>query len=251
MPHNDCVLIDGGSSSKKNVGEYVLKNGIRYYGCRHLKYSIVTHADSDHYSGVIELLKAPDIIIDNFVLPDIKNPDKTYITLCEAAKEKGCNVIRLKKGDKLLMGDTAFICLNPEYREYADKNTGSIVLLMKYKAFDMLLTGDMDEEAEKTVISDGLIDRYQKDGAVDVLKVSHHGSKTASSAEFLKAYDFGTAIVSVGKDNHFGHPAPVVMERLESFCKRIYLTKDSGAITIETDGRSYRISEYDRVGKVK
>lgn len=244
-PGRSSILIDGGSSSKKKVGSYILKNGIKYYGGSHLDYSIVTHADSDHYSGVLELFDFPDIEIDNFVLPYITNPDEAYIELCQKAYDKGCNIIYLKSGDKLVVGDVTFICLNPEKREYRDKNSGSLVLWMRYGSFDMLFTGDMDSSVENSIVNNPLIRESVVYGnSLEVLKVAHHGSNTASSEGFLKSFGFDTALVSVGERNSYGHPAKDVMERLQKYCKYIYLTKESGAITIETDGMKYRIREF-------
>ena len=79
---------------------------------------------------------------------------------------------------------------------------------------------------------------------VEVLKVAHHGSNTASSEEFLLSIFPETALVSVGENNRYGHPAKEVMKRLSRFSQKIYLTKDCGAVTIETDGRQYRIETY-------
>ena len=76
---------------------------------------------------------------------------------------------------------------------------------------------------------------------ITILKVAHHGSATATSEEFLQTISFQTALVSVGEKNRYGHPAQEVMERLRQYCKRIYLTKDAGGITIDSDGEQYQI----------
>jgi competence protein ComEC len=86
--------------------------------------------------------------------------------------------------------------------------------------------------------------RLLADRQLDVLKVAHHGSATASSELFLRALTPATSVVSVAENNRYGHPASEVMERLETFCGNIYLTKESGAVTIETDGNNYEITPY-------
>ena len=98
-----------------------------------------------------------------------------------------------------------------------------MVLYMKYRQFDMLFTGDMDETVEREVVA-------QLPKQIAVLKVAHHGSATASSEFFLKRISFQTALISVGEQNRYGHPAKEVMERLCQNSSFIYLTKTMVAL---------------------
>ncbi len=234
-PERLHILIDGGSSSIKKVGTYVLKNGIKYYGGGSLDYVLVSHSDSDHYSGIVELLEEPTVSIRHFVLPAIENPDDAYLELEKLAKEKGCELLYIQKGDSLQLGSVRFECISPKRQFYEDKNQGSMVLYMKYRQFDMLFTGDMDETVEREVVA-------QLPKQIAVLKVAHHGSATASSEFFLKRISFQTALISVGEQNRYGHPAKEVMERLCQNSSFIYLTKDHGGITIDSDGVRYTIT---------
>ena len=229
------ILIDGGSSSIKKVGTYVLKNGIKYYGGGSLDYVLVSHSDSDHYIGIVELLEEPTVSIRHFVLPATSNPDDAYLELEKLAKEKGCELLYIQKGDSLQLGSVRFECISPKRQVYEDKNQGSMVLYMKYRQFDMLFTGDMDETVEREVVA-------QLPKQIAVLKVAHHGSATSSSEFFLKRISFQTALVSVGERNRYGHPAKEVMERLCQNSSFIYLTKDHGGITIDSDGVRYTIT---------
>lgn len=234
-PDRVHILVDGGSSSEKKVGTYVLKNGIKYYGGAELDYVLVSHSDSDHYSGVMELLEEPTVSIRHVVLPAIRNPDEAYLELVQMAKERGCEVSYIHKGDRLVFGEVTFDCVSPENKEYEDKNQGCMVLYMQYRQFDMLFTGDMDETVEQEV--EGELPNH-----IAVLKVAHHGSATASSEMFLKHIGFQTALISVGEHNRYGHPAQEVMKRLQQYCEYIYLTKEDGGITIDSDGIGYRIT---------
>ena len=236
-PDRKHILIDGGSSTRQNVGTYILKNGTKYHGAQILDYVFVTHSDNDHYSGILELLEDDRVIIKNFVLPAITNPDSTFCSLEKKAQEKGCRIYYIKRGDRLLVGDVEFYCLNPQKKRYEDKNQGSIALWLVYHNFDMLFTGDMDEVIEKEIAD-------KRTGSLEVLKVAHHGSATSSGEAFLKHFSPDTACISVGENNQYGHPAKEVMQRLKNYCKNIYLTKDNGAITIDTDGEKYRIETY-------
>lgn len=236
-PDGKHILMDGGSSSKQKVGTYVLKNGVKFYGGSNLDYVFISHIDSDHYSGILELFDEETIHIKHLVLPAVSNPDETYIQIEEKALEKGCDIHYMKRGDQLQVGKVTFYCLNPVKKAYEDKNQGSLVFLATYGDFDILLTGDMDETVESE-IADKITAR------VEVLKVAHHGSASSSSETFLRKLQPVTACVSVGEKNRYGHPADEVMERLGQFCKKIYLTKDSGAITIDTNGKRYQITTF-------
>ena len=236
-PEGKHILMDGGSSSKQKVGEYVLKNGVKYYGGAVLDYVFISHTDSDHYSGILELLEEETIQIKHLVLPVVSQLEDADLELEQKAAERGCVVYRMKAGDQLKIGELTFNCLHPDEKGYTDKNQGSLVLLASYGEFDFLMTGDIDNEIVK-----GLIDKISD--SIEVLKVAHHGSATASSEEFLMKLNPSVALVSVGENNRYGHPAKECMERLEQFCDKIYLTKDSGAITIETDGSTYQIETY-------
>lgn len=235
--HQRHVLIDGGSSSENRVGQYVLKNGLKYYGAATVDYVFVTHSDSDHYSGIQELLEEELIEICNIVFPAIANPDETYLELVDLAKKRGCTIYYMKKGDFLELDGVLFQCLNPLQQAYEDKNAGSIVLQMNYGDFDMLLTGDLNVEAEHKILKD-ITD------TVEVLKVAHHGSATSTSDSFLRKLRPMVACISVGEQNLYGHPAKEVIERLWQYAGKIYLTKDSGAITIETDGTEYSVDVF-------
>lgn len=236
-PQNQHILIDGGSTSKQKIGKYILKNGLKYHGCNKLDYVFVTHLDLDHCNGVMELLEDSTIQIEKLFLPAISNPDETYLKMERLAMNKGCKLFYLRKGDTFYIDDILFRCLNPEEKEYLDKNQGSIVLHLRYKEFDALFTGDIDEKIEKEILND-------MDTTVEYLKVAHHGANTSTSELFLNQMKPVIASVSVGEYNSYGHPAKEVMCQLRKNCKKIYLTKDSGAITINTNGICYQITSF-------
>lgn len=236
-PDKKHILMDGGSSSRRKLGTYVLKNGVKFYGGAELDYVFISHSDSDHYSGILELFDEDTIHVKNLILPAVSNPDEAYTKIEKKALKKGCIIRYMKRGDSLKIGNVTFYCLNPVKKVYEDKNQGSLVFLVTYDKFNILFTGDMDETVEDE-IADAVTE------TIEVLKVAHHGSATASSEMFLKKLKPVVACVSVGEKNHYGHPAKEVMERLKRFCNKIYLTKEGGAITIDTDGNRYRITTF-------
>lgn len=244
-PSKESVLIDGGSSSKKKVGTYIIKNGVKYYGSGMIDYMIVTHSDSDHYSGLLEMLTDDEVVVNNFVLPGIDEPDEAYLDLVNAAKDKGCRLYFLKSGDRMIIGDVIFHCLNPGNNLTADKNENSIVLWMQYGLFDALFTGDIDDVVEQKLLSnESFMGSIRQGNSMEVLKVAHHGSATSSCKEFLRNIGFDVSVISVGEHNRYGHPAEEAVDRLKEYCGRIYMTKDSGAVAIRTDGKRYEVTTY-------
>lgn len=244
-PTNDNILIDGGSSSKKNVGEYIIKNGIKYFGCDAIDYMIITHSDSDHFSGAKELLNDNGVEVRNLVLPLINNPDDEYRELQTAAINKGCNIYYISVGDEIVTGNVRFHCLNPGKLSSADKNQNSIVLWMKYDKFDMLFTGDIDKDVEDEILKDSYYKEQIRQGnSVEVLKVAHHGSATSTSVNFVNETRAKVSVISVGENNRYGHPSKDVVKRLTNNNSRVYMTKDDGAVTISTDGKRYNVDTY-------
>ncbi len=236
-PNRTHILVDGGSSTKNKVGQYVLKNGLKYYGVTTLDYVFISHSDSDHYSGIKELLEEEWIAIRHVILPAITNPDTAYMELVYLAQMRGCQIYYIQRGDVLKVDGVIFRCLSPLQQTYEDKNAGSMVLQMNYGDFDMLFTGDLTIKEEKKILE-------YMDGEIEVLKVAHHGSATSSSNTFLERVKPAVACISVGEGNRYGHPATEVIKRLERIVQKIYLTKNSGAITIETDGKEYQIHTF-------
>jgi competence protein ComEC len=115
-------------------------------------------------------------------------------------------------------------------------NDNSIAFILQYKHFRMLFTGDAGIAAEQRFLTEGI------DLHADALKVGHHGSAYSSSPAFISAVHPTNAIISVGRHNMFGHPAPSTIETLQRFGVRVYRTDQNGAATVMTDGRNADIS---------
>ena len=217
------VMVDGGSTSEKQVAKNCIVPYLKAEGIGTIDYSIITHTDKDHISGILEILENNNsnrIRIKNLVMPDINMKDDTYNELIEKAKLKKINVLYIKKGDTLSLGKTKIKCIYPETTTTAsDKNDYCTVLSVKNKTSKILLTGDISKEIEEK-IKDDIEENYT------VLKVAHHGSK------FLKKVNPKYSIISVGKNNSYGHPGNETMERLRKQGGVIYRTDEKGGITI-------------------
>ena len=223
------VMVDGGSTSEKQVAKNCIVPYLKAEGIGTIDYSIITHTDKDHISGILEILENNNsnrIRIKNLVMPDINMKDDTYDELIEKAKLKKINVLYIKKGDTLSLGKTKIKCIYPETTTTAsDKNDYCTVLSVKNKTSKILLTGDISKKIEEK-IKDDIEENYT------VLKVAHHGSNYSSSEKFLKKVNPKYSIISVGKNNSYGHPGNETMERLRKQGGVIYRTDEKGGITI-------------------
>ena len=282
--NGDSYLTDGGSSSVSKVGKYRMIPFLKYQGASQIKAVFVSHADSDHYNGIAELLEQAElegIRVENLVLTDIADECRSegYEELVELAGQNGITVQLLHEGQQLQDGELLFQCLHPSkgYRA-EDLNETSMVLLVTYREFSMLLTGDVQGAGEEHLtqelqdwkepgvtqmqdvirisgeeesIEDERIEEQieekrpqNKMGAnhteteLTILKVAHHGSKNSTSEEFLKAANPKLAIISCGKGNRYGHPHEETLERLDKADVPWFCTKDYGAITVTVDDKS-------------
>lgn len=241
LPSKTTYFIDGGSSNVKKVGEYRILPYLKYEGVSKLDYVILTHLDEDHMNGMAELLEMvgtmDGVSIGTMLFPDIENPDETYLELWTLAEEKGVSVDTIGAGDRFCEEDFTMECLYPVKESYStDKNNSSAVMLLTYKKFTMLLSGDLGWEGEKALLNRGALK------AIDVWKVSHHGSKYSGCEEFLEMINPQVSLVSAGKNNIYGHPSAELLKRLENVGSQVKTTIESGAIFIESDGERFILS---------
>ncbi len=230
------VLVDGGSSSRSGLGERCLKPYLESRAVETVDYAIVSHGDSDHVSGLLELMEGGGVRIRNLVLPRMARGQEDYAGLVRAAGVCGAQVLYMEAGERISLGDLQFTCLyagNPAQETDTDKNRHSLAVRVSYGRLGLLLTGDMDASCEA-----GLL-RTCGPGdlaGIQVLKAAHHGSDTSSSPEFLDRLGPKLVLVSYGNGNSYGHPSPKVLERLRERGSSILETGKCGAILLWTDG---------------
>jgi competence protein ComEC len=126
----------------------------------------------------------------------------------------------------------------PDWERRRVRNDDSVVIEIVYGDVAMLLTGDISAEIERSIIP------LLTPAPTRILKVAHHGSRTSSSSDMLESWRPQLAIISCGRGNRFGHPAPEVLRRLEAIGATVLRTDLDGQITIETDGRSLRVTTF-------
>lgn len=239
-PKGTICLIDAGSTSEKNIGEYRILPYLKYEGVTVLDYVILTHLDEDHMSGVRELLELQDtfkgIKIRQILFPEIANPDEKYLEIWNLAKEKNVTVGTIGAGDKIKEENFEISCIYPiKGRRTEDKNDSSVVLQVSYEDFSMLLSGDLGFDGEEELLQMGAL----RD--VDVWKVSHHGSKYSGSENFLQSINPQLSLISVGR-NSYGHPNEELLERIHAVESMAETTLEHGALMIESDGKTFSLS---------
>lgn len=240
MPDGTAILVDGGSSDVDQVGRYRIEPYVKEQGAGTLDYVFVTHGDFDHMNGIREMLQRQEtgIRIRCLLLPSRQFWDETLQELALIAKACHTEVVCMERGEQLAAGTCRITCLQPGPEDgMAPGNSASMILDLTYGSFDMLLTGDVEQEGEER-----LCERLHKN--YDVLKVAHHGSETSTSQVFLDTISPAQAVISAGRNNPYGHPHRKTLERLGNESCRVWQTADSGAVTFLTDGKSMSICSF-------
>ncbi len=216
-------LVDGGED---DMYEAELLPFLNSQGVDKLDYAVVTHYHNDHMGGIFQLLKSGRI--KNLILPDYTPRSKAKSGLLKNAEGSHTAVLDVSAGDVLETSDKnlKIAVLHPEKGGFDIDNENSNSLLLRLDYFDnsVLLTGDLEEDAEET-----LLGRYNLE--VDILKVGHHGSGTSTSKAFLDEADPTYAVISAGEGNSYGHPHNKILNRLEDDDVMLYRTDLDGDVT--------------------
>lgn len=247
---NACLFIDGGSSDIKKVGEYRLLSFLKSKGVEKIDFWLVSHADEDHISGLKEILslgyRVKTVVFSEKILRD-----DAWMEIAGFAKQNGTEVLYLKAGDKMHIGDAVISVLHPGDGVATDKNEGSLVFLYEEGDFSALFTGDIGETSEKQVLEalkqingmdiaaqtsqDFSQEQINKslEKKIDFYKAAHHGSNYSNCKEFLQALQPTVSVVSCSKKNRYGHPGEKAIRHMEEAGSSIYYTMESGQITVK------------------
>ena len=234
------LLLDGGSTSQKNVGTYVILPYIKQQGISCLEAVVLTHTDQDHINGVTEVLeegKKGWLTVKNLMYPYWMEGTEQGKQLKKLAEEAGASCMKIRAGDRLTIGKAEAVVLYPKEQEkIAESNAGSLVLFWKWEGVRAMFTGDLPEEKERELL--------QNLPACEILQVGHHGSATSTCREFLEQVQPSLAVISCAMKNRYGHPSPDTVDRLKKTGCEIRYTMKSGAITIRKRGREVLVTEY-------
>ena len=240
-PSNKHLLVDGGSTDLKQVGKYRIEPFLLSRGVRALDYVMITHGDSDHYSGVEEMIERQikGVKIERFMLPAVWRENEVLSHLAAKALKKHIPVGEFHPGRGIADGRCRLLCLQPGMEQSQwETNEASLVMHLSYGTFSMLLTGDVEGKGEELLCQSGKLSE------ITVLKTAHHGSEHSTPEQFLEQTKPKLALISAGIENVYGHPHPKLLERLKSFGIPVYNTAKSGALTVKTDGRKTTIEVF-------
>ncbi|MCX6752677.1 MAG: ComEC/Rec2 family competence protein [Candidatus Nomurabacteria bacterium] len=192
---------------------------------------VITNPDADHIGGFLDILKnyKVGVVFESGALTD----SKTYQNFKEEIKKQKIPNILAKRGMRLDIGGGAFIDVLFPDRDVSAwaTNDGSVVARFTYGKTSIMLTGDAPIKTEKIILKENPAKELQS----EILKVGHHGSRTSTSSEFVKAVSPSYALISDGKDNKFGHPHKETLDTLASFGVKIFRTDLLGTILLKCD----------------
>ncbi len=272
-PEQRSYLVDCGSLDVNETGRYRLTPFLKSEGISELEAVFLSHMDADHVKGVVELMETlpdspaeysgtfvkkqesyhGDVLIRKLIFTAAANEEDTCSELKLLAERKGIEVLSIAAGDFIQDGELLLQCLFPEKRQqFTTQNAASMILLLRYGGVEFYLTGDTEREGEEAVQKSLSLRTVQssvteKDNFLNInpitfriLKVAHHGSKNASSQEFLSALLPDVAVISCGRNNRYGHPHAELLERLDTTGCISYITAKQGMIRIRVKKRKER-----------
>lgn len=224
MQGNKQVLIDGGPDGQalmEKLGKYIP------FWDRRIELVVATHPDQDHIQGLVDVLEKYQVgsVMETFV----QSNSQIYKKYKDLLEQKNINIAEARLGAGAELDENAKLEIIGPLAETADgnkedTNSESVISKLVFGENTFLLTGDAPIKEEKELLSTA------EDLSADILKVAHHGSKYSTSEDFLARVKPKEAIISVGKNNRFGHPSPEILERLEKDKIKIIRTDESGDI---------------------
>jgi competence protein ComEC len=240
---DEALQIDAGGApfggGNFDVGARVLAPALWFSGIRRIDTLLLTHGDPDHVGGAALLVEEFGVrrLWEGVEVPR-HEPSRAIRELAEA---RGARREVRRAGEAFPWGDATLRVLHPpepDWERPRIRNDDSVVLELRHGEVAVLLTGDIGADVERAIVP------HLKPARVRILKVGHHGSRTSTSQALLDAWQPQIALISAGRGNTFGHPAPDVLQRLEAIGARIYRTDRHGQITLESDGREVTVRTY-------
>ncbi|MBP9758419.1 MBL fold metallo-hydrolase [Candidatus Dojkabacteria bacterium] len=227
-PDKKYMLVDGGPDDS-------VIDELRYslpFWKRKIDYVFVTHTDADHLAGIIDVLKF--YTVENVIYTPSKPETELVKEFNNLLAKRNINVFDLSANDSLKLGccvtiDMVWVQNEKIGVQEANINNFSKSFILKYGNFRALLAGDLESKYEEVVATINPIE-------IDLLKVGHHGSKTSSSLDFLKRISPKFAIISVGKDNKYGHPNNETIDNLNLVGSKIFINYEYNRLYFKTDG---------------
>jgi competence protein ComEC len=221
-----------------DIGARVVEPALWAMGVRSLEAMLLTHGDPDHIGGAAALVDDfhPGAVWQGVPVPRAEN---LRAVLARAAAYS--RVDERRAGEEFTIGAARILVLHPpppDWERRKVRNDDSVVLEVIYGDVALLLTGDIGSDVEREIAPHLIPARTR------ILKVAHHGSRTSTSQELLDAWRPQIALISCGRGNPFGHPAPDVVARLIAIGAAVYRTDRDGEITVDTDGQHVFVTTF-------
>lgn len=237
-PWNHQILIDGGPDS--TILEKVAKN-LPFWD-NDLDLIILTHPEEDHLTGLIEVLKRYKV--ENILWTGVVRDTAEYKEWERLIEKEKAKIFIAQADQKIEIQESDFNILYP-FENLAgevvkDSNNTSIIIRLTFGENSFLLTGDAHKSIEKNLLDNNT------NLESDILKVAHHGSKSSNSEDFIAKVSPEIAVISVGKNNRYGHPAQEVLDTLNKYGIRILRTDKDGDVKIISDGKNYASENVSR-----
>lgn len=233
---DSTLLINNGKTMLIDTGNYDDSKFVIGYlnnlGIKKIDYLIGTHPHEDHIGSMASIIKNFDI--DKIYMPDVVTTTSFFENVLIEVKNKGYFIETPKEGDSFNLGEAVVDVLYLDNDE-DNFNDDSIILRVRFGSNKFLFMGDASSKVEERILNKNL--------SADILKVGHHGSSTSTSDEFLKYVNPKYAIISVGKNNSYGHPSELVLKRLNDKNISILRTDECGTIVVESDGNNIKFLE--------
>lgn len=232
-PQNYQILIDGGPSSVvlEKLGQEMS------FWDRNIDLLVLTHPEHDHIAGLIEVLKTYEV--KNILWTGVLKDTKEFEEWIKLIKDEKADITIAQAGQRIIIPNIFFEILHPfenlAGQDIKNTNNTSIIIRLVFNDNCFLFTGDVSKSIERKVIDKGLnLD-------CNVLKVGHHGSKSSTSKELMESVIPELAVISLGKDNKYGHPHAQVLDILNDYGIKILRTDEIGDIKIISDGQNIKL----------
>jgi competence protein ComEC len=240
LPRGATLLVDaGGLSPAYDVGDRIVAPVLREAGVRRLGSLVVTHGDVDHAGGAAAIVREfePAQVWEGVPVPRLALLNDVR----QAVRARRARWTSVRRDDEFVVDAVRVVVHHPapaDWERQEPRNDDSVVLELRWRDVSIVLTGDIGRETEQIIA-----DRFEA-APLRAVKVPHHGSLTSSTEPFLRRLRPQIAVVSAGRGNPFGHPAPAVVRRYEAIGAAIFRTDEDGAVMLETDGYSASVKTY-------
>lgn len=242
IPGNKKILVDGGDRADRIAAEII--NYLKDQGVKKLDYIISTHPHADHIGGLEDIIDCFEVgtVLDSGKI----HTSKTYENYLIKIDQKNINFDTPRQGDELEIGNSKITFLHPDQQiDNYDLNNSSLVFVLNFGNQNFLFTGDIEKKVELELLEEN------PDLKVNLIKVPHHGSRSSSFSGWLENLSPEIAVIQVGADNHYGHPAAEVIELYQAQAAEIYRNDLNGNIVVTADGNNYAVKVDKTAEKIE